>query len=112
MTEPGALTRRNCVWLCRINSQNVPVPAYYCWSLIGYLRSTEQENSMTSPQSSQSSTHPEGTHAVSEGVAKRIVVTLGFTTMMVFFAAAMPAPIRVAWDQFALAMQLKNDPVP
>jgi HEAT repeat protein len=67
---------------------------------------------MTSPQSSQSSTHREGTHPVSESIAKRIVGILGFVTLMVFFAAAMPAPIRAAWDQFALTMQLQNDPAP
>lgn len=67
---------------------------------------------MTSPQSWQSSTHPEGTHPASESIAKRIVGILGFVTLMVFFAAAMPAPIRAAWDQFALTMQLQNDPAP
>jgi HEAT repeat protein len=54
---------------------------------------------------------PEGTYPVSESIAQRIVAFLGLVTLMVFFAAAIPAPIRAAWDQFALVMQLKNDAV-
>lgn len=42
--------------------------------------------------------------------AKRLVAALAILTIAIFFAAAMPAPIRAAWDQFALARQLAQRP--
>jgi HEAT repeat protein len=40
--------------------------------------------------------------------AKRLVFVLSVATVMVLFAAAIPAPIRAAWDEFALRMQLQQ----
>ena len=45
-------------------------------------------------------------------IAKRFAIVLGLAILLVFVAAAIPAPIRAAWDQFGLIMQLKGEPVP
>ena len=42
--------------------------------------------------------------------AKSLLVVLSFLLVLVFFAAAIPAPIRAAWDEFALRIQLQNEP--
>src|ERR1700719_642743 len=46
------------------------------------------------------------------GVATSLVVVLSFALVLVFFAAAIPAPIRAAWDEFALRIQLQNEAQP
>ena len=40
--------------------------------------------------------------------AKRLMFVISVTAVMVVFAAAIPAPIRAAWDEFALRMQLQQ----
>ena len=40
--------------------------------------------------------------------AKRVMFVVSVASVMVFFAAAIPAPIRAAWDEFALRMQLQQ----
>src|SRR3984893_14631550 len=41
--------------------------------------------------------------------AKSLLVVLSLALVLVFFAAAIPAPIRAAWDEFALRIQLQNE---
>ena len=40
--------------------------------------------------------------------AKRLMFVLSVATLMVLVAAAVPAPIRAAWDEFALRIQLQQ----
>src|ERR1700676_2558575 len=40
--------------------------------------------------------------------AKRLMFVLSVATVMVLVAAAAPAPIRAAWDEFALRIQLQQ----
>jgi HEAT repeats len=54
---------------------------------------------------------------VEHPLAKRLVVVFGLAILLVFFAAALPAPIRAAWDEFELAVELnsgqsKSEPQP
>src|SRR5260370_26120885 len=49
------------------------------------------------------------TPAVASGAAKRLMFVLSVAAVMVLFAAALPAPIRAAWDEFALRIQLKSE---
>jgi hypothetical protein len=42
--------------------------------------------------------------------AKSLMIVLSLAIVLIFFAAAIPAPIRAAWDEFALKMQLQNEP--
>src|SRR5260370_35669860 len=49
------------------------------------------------------------TPAVASGAAKRLMFVLSVAAVMVLFAAAIPAPIRAAWDEFALRIQLKSE---
>jgi hypothetical protein len=43
--------------------------------------------------------------------AKRLMVVLSLAMVLVFLAAAIPAPIRAAWDEFSVRMQLQqNEP--
>jgi hypothetical protein len=44
------------------------------------------------------------------GAAKRLMFVLSVAVVMVLFAAAIPAPIRAAWDEFALRIQLRSEP--
>jgi hypothetical protein len=45
--------------------------------------------------------------------AKSLMVVLTLAPVLVFFAAAIPAPIRAAWDELSLRMQLpQSDPQP
>jgi hypothetical protein len=45
--------------------------------------------------------------------ARHLLAVLGFAVViLLFFAAAIPAPIKAAWDQFTLVMQLKSAPQP
>src|SRR5258708_13988159 len=44
--------------------------------------------------------------------AKSLMVVLSLALVLVFFAAAIPAPIRAAWDEFALRIQLQNEAQP
>jgi HEAT repeats len=67
---------------------------------------------MSSSQSQQKTALSESTPSISESVPKRVALILSVMTFSIFFAAAMPTPIRAAWSQFALAWQLKNDPPP
>jgi HEAT repeat protein len=41
--------------------------------------------------------------------AKNLMIVLSLAMALIFFAAAIPAPIRAAWDEFALRMQLQNE---
>ncbi len=41
--------------------------------------------------------------------AQSLMVVLSVVLVLVFFAAAVPAPIRAAWSEFALKMQLQNE---
>ena len=43
--------------------------------------------------------------AVEPQGAKSLMVVLGLAVVLIFFAAAIPVPIRAAWDQFSLRMQ-------
>jgi HEAT repeat protein len=67
---------------------------------------------MSSSQSQQITTLSESTPSIVESVPKRVAAILAIVTFSIFFAAAMPTPIRAAWTQFALAWQLKSEPVP
>jgi len=40
--------------------------------------------------------------------AKSLVVVLSLAMVLIFIAAAIPAPIRAAWDEFSLRMQLQQ----
>jgi hypothetical protein len=42
--------------------------------------------------------------------AKRLAAALCLLTFVIFIAAAIPAPIRAAWDEFSLRMQLQSHP--
>jgi len=42
--------------------------------------------------------------------AKRFAAAVSLLTLVVFIAAAVPAPIRAAWDEFSLRMQLPSEP--
>jgi len=45
--------------------------------------------------------------------AKRLMFVVSVAAVMVLFAAAIPAPIRAAWDEFALRIQLQqSEPQP
>src|SRR5579859_982260 len=45
--------------------------------------------------------------------AKRLMFVVSVASVMVLFAAAIPAPIRAAWDEFALRIQLQqSEPQP
>src|ERR1700726_1513894 len=44
--------------------------------------------------------------------AKRLVFVISVAAVMGLFAAAIPAPIRAAWDEFALRMQLQQSEPP
>jgi hypothetical protein len=53
------------------------------------------------------------TAAVEPRGAKSLMVVLSVALVLVFFAAAIPAPIRAAWDEFSLRMQLpQGEPQP
>src|ERR1700720_5044723 len=42
--------------------------------------------------------------------AKRLMVVFSLVLVLVFFAAAIPAPIRAAWDKFTLRIKLQREP--
>jgi hypothetical protein len=42
--------------------------------------------------------------------AKSVMAVLSVATLLTFVAAAIPAPIRAAWNEFAFRMQLQNEP--
>src|SRR5258707_14012099 len=42
--------------------------------------------------------------------AKSLMVVLSVAMVLIFVAAAIPAPIRAAWDEFSLRMQLQSQP--
>src|SRR5712672_555598 len=44
--------------------------------------------------------------------AKRLMFVISVAAVMMLFAAAIPAPIRAAWDEFALRMQLQQSEPP
>lgn len=67
---------------------------------------------MSGSQSQSFETPAESTPSFSESVPKHAAVILAVITFSIFFAAAMPAPIRAAWNQFALSWQLKNEALP
>src|SRR5258708_21901238 len=43
---------------------------------------------------------------------KSLIVVLSLALVLVFFAAAIPAPIPAAWDEVALRIQLQNQAQP
>jgi HEAT repeat protein len=51
-------------------------------------------------QDSSTSVEPRG--------AKSLMVVLSLAVVLIFVAAAIPAPIRAAWDEFSLRMQLQQ----
>ena len=44
--------------------------------------------------------------------AKSLMVVFSLALVLVFFAAAIPAPIRAAWDEFSIRMQLQQQSEP
>jgi HEAT repeat protein len=55
----------------------------------------------------------DATAAIEPRGAKSLVVVLSLALVLVFFAAAIPAPIRAAWDEFSFRMQLQqSEPQP
>jgi len=44
------------------------------------------------------------------GNAARLMVALSLATVLMFVAALIPAPIRAAWDEFSLRIQLQSEP--
>ena len=42
--------------------------------------------------------------------ARSLLIVLSLAMALVFFAAAIPAPIRAAWSEFSLKMQLQDAP--
>ncbi len=44
--------------------------------------------------------------------AKSLMAVLSLALVLIFFAAAIPAPIRAAWDEFSLRMQLQQQSEP
>src|SRR6267378_394869 len=42
--------------------------------------------------------------------AKSLMIVLSLAIALIFFAAAIPAPIRAAWDEFTLRIQLQSEP--
>src|SRR5882762_2940196 len=87
---------------------STPVPAYYCWWRSRYLASKWRRNLMSrqptvnSPavtlQDSAANVEPRG--------AKSVMAVLSVAMVLIFVAAAIPAPIRAAWDDFSIRMQL------
>ena len=63
---------------------------------------------MSHSQSPQTQPLTESSSAASEAVVKRLIGILGSLTFLIFFAAAIPQPIKAAWDEFTLSMQLKE----
>jgi len=59
-------------------------------------------SSQPTASSPSSTTDPRG--------AKSLLVVASLAMVLVFFAAAVPAPIRAAWDEFALRIQLQSEP--
>ena len=45
------------------------------------------------------------------GKAARLMVALSLATVLMFVAALIPAPIRAAWDEFSLRIQLQSEPL-
>lgn len=52
------------------------------------------------PENSAASVEPRG--------ATSLVVVFGLAMVLIFVAAAIPAPIRAAWDEFSIRMQLQQ----
>jgi HEAT repeat protein len=42
--------------------------------------------------------------------ANSLMIVLSLAMALIFFAAAIPAPIRAAWDEFTLRIQLQSEP--
>ena len=59
-------------------------------------------SSQSTDRSPASMTEPRG--------AKSLLIVLSLAIALTLLAAAIPAPIRAAWDEFALRMQLQNEP--
>ena len=53
-------------------------------------------------------TSNDATGVVEPRGAKSLMVVLSLALVLIFFAAAIPAPIRAAWDEFSFSMQLKQ----
>jgi HEAT repeat protein len=66
------------------------------------------------PDSQKSLSHcrtaDHSTAALEPRGAKSLMVVLSLALGLIFFAAAIPAPIRAAWDEFSLKMQLQQNP--
>ena len=53
---------------------------------------------------------PAAAPASASGKAARLMVALSLATVLMFVAALIPAPIRAAWDEFSLRIQLQSEP--
>ena len=67
---------------------------------------------MPGSQSHQSPALTESKDFISDSAAKPLAAALALLTLMIFFAAAMPSPIRAAWDRFSLRIQLQTQSLP
>jgi len=61
---------------------------------------------------SQCRTADHSTRSTEPRGAKSLMVVLSLALVLIFFAAAIPAPIRAAWDEFSLRMQLQQQSEP
>jgi len=48
--------------------------------------------------------------AAEHQVSKRLAVILALVVLLIFVASAMPSPIRAAWDQLTVTLQISSDP--
>ncbi len=53
---------------------------------------------------------PAAAPASASGKAARLMVALSLATVLMSVAALIPAPIRAAWDEFSLRIQLQSEP--
>jgi hypothetical protein len=60
--------------------------------------------------SQPSDNSPAAVPASASGKAARLMVALSLATVLMFVAALIPAPIRAAWDEFSLRIQLQSEP--
>jgi len=64
------------------------------------------------PTASVPANAPEPREAADPRGAKSLMVVFSLVLVLVFFAAAIPAPIRAAWDEFSIRMQLQQQSEP
>src|SRR5258706_16380456 len=73
---------------------------------------TATSNDSTTAVELHSANYNDSPAATEPRGAKSLMVVLSLALVLVFFAAAIPAPIRAAWDEFALRIQLQNEAQP